>query len=535
MKWLRSKSGMYLLALVAFVAIIKLLGPRPVVVHLVTSDWGRMHQSLRSYRFVVPEGARFGPASPEPFMMRDRPFYLSRIINRDLVVVEIEDFLCAGGPIGKPPDSSWVTVGTEYVRLVTRSLDGGTTYYLQIDTSVATSAWQSLWSSSKGEETTETERPDTSFLRPCERVDEQTGTRTEWTERQDTSNSRFVAHGRRTLYDSAGVRLEETEYVLGQCSGPYRRWYSHGQMELSGSFANWKRDGKFEFWYENGTLAGEAHFNQGNATLTLKYENGQRRLQGDYCDDSPCGLWREWHPNGQLAREEDMDGGRQRIVPPPGLPRPAWFAFPEMGRPRGQEGPLCPVGTRAWFDNGQAQMKIVYDSALIDKPLDLEALLVPYDPELVKELQAAESVTGGTLWYPCSTSRTIGGKVERHWHQNGQISFETCWYDDGSSRATEWFPDGRLSKVADSRPNLGQRVTVVWVFPDQLSRVRISNSDCQTDFSGYFIAYLNGVRHSSELSGQVGRSQVVTFFREDGRPRWVQEIRDGKEVRDEAL
>ena len=209
-------------------------------------------------------------------------------------------------------------VSRDPVSIATTDIDGGTICFVWVDSAYEFGLWDFKGPGREGRETTDSERPDTSFLLREKRLDPQAGGWAEWTERLDSAHSWFVAHGEFRAFYSGGVVREETGYILGRRHGSHRRWYENGQIEVEGSFVRGLRHGSFKYWNRDGSVAGEAMFDSGSGNMLLKDENGRTILFGQYCGECPRGIWQQWRPDGQLAREEDLGKGgiTTRIYPP---------------------------------------------------------------------------------------------------------------------------------------------------------------------------------------------------------------------------
>jgi antitoxin component YwqK of YwqJK toxin-antitoxin module len=86
-------------------------------------------------------------------------------------------------------------------------------------------------------------------------------------------------------------------------------FYTNGQQKIKGSFDDLgKREGHWEYWYENGNQWSECDYKSDikhgiNATY---YENGQKRFSGEYKEDKKVGKWTFWKEDGTIATEKEM-------------------------------------------------------------------------------------------------------------------------------------------------------------------------------------------------------------------------------------
>ena len=514
--------------------------PQVVAVHLVESHWGGLlisHCDLRSYVFAAREGQRFGSGNAGDFSLAAKPFVLRRIISADSIEIGYDSSLTYDGNSNGPMHDKEhdVVITHEYSRLRTRSVDAGIEYFLRIDSVYASKTQVPAGLDSNGRETTDSERPDTSFFLHKEKIDTLTGDRTVWTERLDSAHSQFVTHGVLGGSYSGGNKKEETGFVLGRQHGLHQRWYDNGQFEVEGSFSGGKQQGTFRFWNRDGSLAGEAQFDSGNGSFALKYEDGQPRLTGQFCGGIPCGLWRQWHPNGQIAREVVVGKGGSRLWPVVPPNQMNWFEIPKSPPPAWDQQAVSAAGPKAWYENCRIKAAAVYDSTVTDTPLDLRALLLPYDSEAVYELSDSGSVTGGKLRFPLIEPHDSRCRVEREWHPNGQISRETFCHDDLSVRKLAWDTSGTLTQVSDWRPKLLRRVDINWGPDGRIESWRISDDESPSPFTAYEIRYRGGARNYSELSHNRNGNRVGVRFDGKGRPIRKQTWRYGTMVSEETI
>jgi antitoxin component YwqK of YwqJK toxin-antitoxin module len=66
--------------------------------------------------------------------------------------------------------------------------------------------------------------------------------------------------------------------------GPWRSWYSNGQLQCEGRYENNRESGLFTWWHANGTVA----------------------AQGNVVGGEPAGIWTWWYANGKKAAESQF-------------------------------------------------------------------------------------------------------------------------------------------------------------------------------------------------------------------------------------
>lgn len=89
--------------------------------------------------------------------------------------------------------------------------------------------------------------------------------------------------------------------------GYYKTWYSNGQIENQGNYADGKRAGNWKNWYSNGQLHEDINFKEDSLDGEFKkwHENGKKLIEGKYEFGNLVGKWQSWHDNGQLNADEN--------------------------------------------------------------------------------------------------------------------------------------------------------------------------------------------------------------------------------------
>jgi len=84
-------------------------------------------------------------------------------------------------------------------------------------------------------------------------------------------------------------------------------FYANGQAEITGTYRNGKRDGRWVYYFENGNVWSEGLFREGkNEGKRLTYfENGKLRYEAWYKDDQRTGIWKFYDEAGNLIKEVD--------------------------------------------------------------------------------------------------------------------------------------------------------------------------------------------------------------------------------------
>ena len=84
-------------------------------------------------------------------------------------------------------------------------------------------------------------------------------------------------------------------------------YYVDKKIRMEGTYKNGLRDGKWNYWYQNGTLWSEGFFKNGKSDgkRTTYYENGKIRYEGTYKEETRIGIWRFYDEQGKLIEEVD--------------------------------------------------------------------------------------------------------------------------------------------------------------------------------------------------------------------------------------
>ncbi len=70
--------------------------------------------------------------------------------------------------------------------------------------------------------------------------------------------------------------------------------------KMSADGTRWVRDGLFQAYHENGSLASEGTYRDGSENGIWRdfHHNGQLAAEGNYSQGNGTGQWRYWNPDG---------------------------------------------------------------------------------------------------------------------------------------------------------------------------------------------------------------------------------------------
>ena len=142
----------------------------------------------------------------------------------------------------------------------------------------------------------------------------------------------------------------------GKKEGPYEYYYENGQLKRKTFFINDKIDGPYEEYYNNGQLKIKTAFKQGkyHGALEMYFKDGQLQGKGALINGEYDGTLEKYYKNGQLKRKLTFKNGVQH-------------------------GPY-----EGYFENGQLRIKTTYQDGL--KNGTLEKYYEQMEGALAKEL-----------------------------------------------------------------------------------------------------------------------------------------------------
>ncbi|MEI6696648.1 MAG: hypothetical protein WCO13_11325 [Bacteroidota bacterium] len=91
-------------------------------------------------------------------------------------------------------------------------------------------------------------------------------------------------------------------------------FYPSYKLQMKGFSANMHREGKWIYWYENGSPWSEGYYKNGenDSIRSVWYENGKKRYDGLYLNGKEIGKWKFYDEKGQLAKEVDYDKNNRK-------------------------------------------------------------------------------------------------------------------------------------------------------------------------------------------------------------------------------
>jgi len=96
-------------------------------------------------------------------------------------------------------------------------------------------------------------------------------------------------------------------------------YMSNSQIQMSGSYLKKnlkKQQGRFAYYYENGQMKSEQHFEKNVQTGKAQafFANGQQDFTGSYKNGKKHGEWLWYHKNGQLSSKESYYYGNPKNI-----------------------------------------------------------------------------------------------------------------------------------------------------------------------------------------------------------------------------
>ncbi len=86
-------------------------------------------------------------------------------------------------------------------------------------------------------------------------------------------------------------------------------FYPSYKVQMTGTSFNNQREGKWNYWYENGKPWSEGYYTKGenDSIRNVWYENGHKRYEGLYRNGKEAGKWKFYDEKGQPAQVVDYD------------------------------------------------------------------------------------------------------------------------------------------------------------------------------------------------------------------------------------
>lgn len=297
----------------------------------------------------------------------------------------------------------------------------------------------------------------------------------------------YMNHGPWTMWDETGRMLGTGQYVRGERSGRWTRWFAAGEGELFQGEVYQQFQAPFvsQVTLEAGELHGawaimdaqkrevsmwEFRDGKRHGKSVWWYPNGQKWREVDYRDGVVDGLVMEWAADGTLARKDAYVEGRRLGT------QVEWFA-PGVKKLEAEYLFAEEVyeASDDWW-NGQTQVREVGTEGQDER----HGLFVSWDRNGQKVLEGRyhlDEPVGTFVWWHSNGQKAIEGTYVdgqqqgtwTWWHENGQKqiagSYEAgeqsgawSWWDvDGKSIASAIYAD-EGSQLADDAldPNAGE-------------------------------------------------------------------------------
>ncbi len=120
-----------------------------------------------------------------------------------------------------------------------------------------------------------------------------------------------VKEGAYTLRDSAGILLEEANYLQDTLHGERKLYTVQGVLESVESYKDGNFEGPYQSFYSNGQVKFAAAYLNGVLVGEAKsyYEDGQLKEIVQFKDNVENGPFVEYHPNGNLKAKGSYYSG----------------------------------------------------------------------------------------------------------------------------------------------------------------------------------------------------------------------------------
>ncbi len=86
-------------------------------------------------------------------------------------------------------------------------------------------------------------------------------------------------------------------------------YYPGGKKRIEGEYKEGKREGRWNYWFENGNKWSEAYYvgDIRDGRSTVWHENGKKYFEGNYKAGERTGLWKFWDEEGRSVKEINYD------------------------------------------------------------------------------------------------------------------------------------------------------------------------------------------------------------------------------------
>jgi antitoxin component YwqK of YwqJK toxin-antitoxin module len=112
-----------------------------------------------------------------------------------------------------------------------------------------------------------------------------------------------------------GLVRSEIYFEQGKPQGPYKIYYANGKLEESGRWQDGKLTDRFQRYHSNGIIKEDLKYDaEGNRNGKQNYyhENGTLALEVDMHQGAEHGLQKRYDEQGQLMEERDFDKGKSK-------------------------------------------------------------------------------------------------------------------------------------------------------------------------------------------------------------------------------
>ena len=126
--------------------------------------------------------------------------------------------------------------------------------------------------------------------------------------------SNGIKDGKWTFWYNNGTR-EQGEFIDGKREGVWIEKYYHGQLRSRIRYTNNVAFGKITYYYMNGQKEEETTYaNRDESTITQWYLNGQKEYEFHFKNDIPHGTYLCWHSNGLKFIEGRTKYGKEEGI-----------------------------------------------------------------------------------------------------------------------------------------------------------------------------------------------------------------------------
>ena len=167
---------------------------------------------------------------------------------------------------------------------------------------------------------------------------------------------------------------------MGRKQGPWRKYFQNDTLRYKGQFKNDKAIGKFEHYYDDGSLKTIVlHIDESNKSeVKHYYQNGEIAAEGAFIGNKKNGIWKYFSYYGAyLSYAESYKEGEKHGV------SKKYFKNGSITQELSWENDKKEGAWKIWFPNGKLQLSANFRNGKLDGPF------INYYPDGTEEIKGS--------------------------------------------------------------------------------------------------------------------------------------------------